>query len=95
MASTPSLLTQAKSCAANLHALCAKLKDPECEYLDQISAWAIEDETHRFQVWAHNIGAFQEPQKQSSLAHRLTDAPQVCQQVARLLDRLSSSAKQG
>ena len=71
------------------------LKEPDCLFLDQISASAIEDETRRFKLWANNIAAFQSPKKRSSLDYRLRDASHVRQQVIRLFDRLSSSAKQG
>src|SRR6266536_6101440 len=95
MASGPSLSSKGRSCIADLNDLCTKLRNPNCKYLDQISPSAVEDESRRFMVWANNIGALQGPQKQSSLDYRLREAPQVRQQVIRLLDRLSFSATQG
>jgi hypothetical protein len=95
MTSDPSLSFKGRSCVAAINELCAKLRNPDCKYLDEISPSAVEDESRRFKVWANNIGAFQGPQKQSSLDYRLREAPQVRQQVVRLLDRLSFSATQG
>lgn len=46
------------------------------------------DQSSRFQIWATNIGALQEPPLPSSLDHRLREAPRVADQIKGLLDDL-------
>lgn len=54
---------------------------------------AVNDELARFKLWSGNIGAHRTGP--SSLDHRLRDSSPLTQQVARLLDELTTSIDEG
>lgn len=86
---------RSRECRSELQALCAKIRSPDYDQANQISLSTLEDDQKRFDVWANNLGAFQDPRKASSLDHRLREAPQIGEQVLRLLDRLGTASKEG
>lgn len=61
----------------------------------ELSTSMIQDEFGRFHVWAANLGASQHPDSASSLDSRLREAPQILDQVIKILDRLISSVEKG
>jgi len=68
----------------------ARLFDELC-YLPETDLTArtvLLDQSSRFQIWAANIGALQEPPLPSSLDHRLREAPRIADQIKELLDDL-------
>lgn len=95
MASDDLLSFKSRLCLLGLGRLTSQLRKPDCRFLDQIPLLGVEDDAHRFRLWGGNIGAFQDPEKRSSLDARLKDAPQVRRQISRLLDRLSAASDQG
>lgn len=64
-------------------------KTPELSHHD------VAEEAGRFRVWAANMGALQMPSSATSLDSRLHDAPQVREQVQRILNRLLQTIRRG
>jgi hypothetical protein len=74
--------------------LISHLADSSCK-TPEMPARVIQDELGRFRVWAGNMGALQDPDSTASLDFRLIDAPQIRQQVLRILRRLIQSIQKG
>jgi len=68
----------------------ARLFDELC-YLSETDLTVqhvLVDQSGRFEIWAANIGAFQEASLPSSLDHRLKEVPRVADQIKALLEDL-------
>lgn len=74
--------------------LISKLVDPSCN-TTELNSSTIQDEQGRFHVWAGNIGALQSPGSVASLDSRLSDAPQIKEQVCKIMVRLNQSIEKG
>ncbi|SLM36315.1 hypothetical protein LPUS_05843 [Lasallia pustulata] len=86
------IATQARSCIDDFKILSSLVQD-----LGHQSQWIsnsmICDELGRYQIWAGNIGAFQEAQLPVSLDYRLRAQPKIAKQIIELLEDLEETLK--
>lgn len=61
-----------------------KTKDQEDQHMT-----VLEDLFYRFKLWASNLGAFHQPAKKISLDYRLSDSPQIRDNIYKHLDDLN------
>jgi hypothetical protein len=91
--------TESPRTISRLSALCQNAFEDLCLLLPGSAhhglANAIQDEAGRFQVWAGNIGAFQNPQSSSSLDSRLRNSELMRASVESGLQRLESAIRRG
>ena len=81
-AGTMFIAPKVQSCLGLFHDLIHASEDCKVTIIDQLG---------RFNIWAGNIGAFQELPLPSSLDYRLREAPKVVRQVGELLDDLEET----
>lgn len=60
-----------------------------------IKSSEVADELSRFQIWAGNLGAQQPRSLESSLEHRVRDAPKLKKQIVELLGDLEEALLDG
>jgi hypothetical protein len=78
-----------------LDALCALLRDPDCERRSCLTQEAAEDQAARFRIWGGNLGAFQRLPATSSLDHRLRESPKIATQINRSLQDICEAVTSG
>ena len=86
----PQIAPKAHACFGRFNELCRLLTES-----DRSARPILVDQLGRFKIWAGNIGAFQELPTPSSLDYRLSEAPKVALQVAKLLDDLDKTLQEG
>ncbi|MCJ1464452.1 hypothetical protein MMC07_003065 [Pseudocyphellaria aurata] len=84
-----SITEQARLCVNHFSQLRLLFPDSGPPKLAGISYSAVCDELGRFTSWARNTSALQDGQDQNSLGYRLRDAPDIADQVGKLLRDLS------
>lgn len=90
---TPSIASAYSVCIQSFSRLCSLLQVPSCEFSEQISLLALQDELGRLRVWAGNAGAHRTGR--ISLDHRLREASHIHGKVIELLQDLDGALKEG
>jgi hypothetical protein len=89
----PSIASLYDVCVNSFNQLFDLLQEPDCDFLSQLSATALEEELGRFRVWAGNSGAHQKGRV--SLDHKLREASRVHKMVRDLLGDLDDALNEG